>query len=157
GDRGADQGDRLPRLQEGRRVDLSRAGEPGGQEVQGLDRRPRQGRCPRAGQRPDRDLPGLVLLRPEGLQELRRSREQGADAGPEGRDAARLPGPCGEGRGHQVMRPGAVGGLLAVLPIVSFLAGCGGEERNKRQEAVANITSDTAVLEEASSAANAVI
>ena len=53
--------------------------------------------------------------------------------------------------------PGAVGGLLAVLPVVLSLCGCGGGEPNKRQQAVANITSDTAVLEEASSAANAVI
>jgi len=50
-----------------------------------------------------------------------------------------------------------VGGLLVALPLALVVAGCGGEERNKRQEAVANITSDTAVLEEASSAANAVI
>ena len=54
-------------------------------------------------------------------------------------------------------RPGAVGGLLVALPLALVVAGCGGEERNKRQQAVANITSDTAVLEEASSAANAVI
>ena len=54
-------------------------------------------------------------------------------------------------------RPGAVGGLLATLPVVLSLCGCGGGEPNKRQQAVANITSDTAVLEEASSAANAVI
>ena len=54
-------------------------------------------------------------------------------------------------------RPGAVGGLLVALPLALAVAGCGGEERNKRQQAVANITSDTAVLEEASSAANAVI
>jgi len=56
-----------------------------------------------------------------------------------------------------VRTPGAVGGLLAVLPVVLSLCGCGGGEPNKRQQAVANITSDTAVLEEASSAANAVI
>ena len=54
-------------------------------------------------------------------------------------------------------RPGAAGGLLAALPVVLSLCGCGGGEPNKRQQAVANITSDTAVLEEASSAANAVI
>jgi len=56
-----------------------------------------------------------------------------------------------------VRRPGAVGGVLAALPLALCVAACGGEERNKRQQAVANITSDTAVLEEASSAANAVI
>ena len=54
-------------------------------------------------------------------------------------------------------RPGAVGGLLAALPVVLSACGCGSGEPNKRQQAVANITSDTAVLEEASSAANAVI
>jgi hypothetical protein len=56
-----------------------------------------------------------------------------------------------------VSRPGAVRGLLAALPVVLSLYGCGGGEPNKRQQAVANITSDTQVLEEASSAANAVI
>jgi len=50
-----------------------------------------------------------------------------------------------------------VGGFLAAGAVVLSLSGCGGEERNKRQQAVANITSDTAVLEEASAAANAVI
>ena len=56
------------------------------------------------------------------------------------------------------MRRSAAGALLALLLLgAPALSGCGGEERNKRQEAVANITSDTAVLEEASAAANAVI
>jgi hypothetical protein len=50
-----------------------------------------------------------------------------------------------------------VGGLVAALTVGLSLFGCGGEEKNKRQQAVANITSDTAVLEEASAAANAVI
>ena len=50
-------------------------------------------------------------------------------------------------------RPGAVGALLLAV----CLSACGGEQRNKRQLEVANITSDTAVLEEASAAANAVI
>lgn len=54
-------------------------------------------------------------------------------------------------------RSGAVGGLLAALLLILSVAGCGGEQRNKRQQAVADITSDTAVLEEASTAANAVI
>ena len=47
--------------------------------------------------------------------------------------------------------------LRSCLALALGVAGCGGEERNKRQQEVANITSDTAVLEEASSAANAVI
>ena len=56
------------------------------------------------------------------------------------------------------MRRSAAGASLAVWLLgAPALSGCGGEQRNKRQEAVANITSDTAVLEEASSAANAVI
>ena len=50
-----------------------------------------------------------------------------------------------------------MGGLVAALTVGLSLSGCGGEERNKRQQAVANITSDTAALEEASAAANAVI
>lgn len=50
-----------------------------------------------------------------------------------------------------------MGGLLAALTVGLSLSGCGGEGPNKRQQAVANITSDTAVLEEASAAANAVI
>ena len=56
------------------------------------------------------------------------------------------------------MRRSAAGASLAVWLLgAPALSGCGGEQRNKRQEAVANITSDTAVLEEASAAANAVI
>jgi hypothetical protein len=56
-----------------------------------------------------------------------------------------------------VRRPGAVGAVIAALPLALCVASCGSQGPNKRQQAVANITSDTAVLEEASSAANAVI
>ena len=54
-------------------------------------------------------------------------------------------------------RPGAGGALLGALPLAVCLAACGGEQRTKRQQEVANISSDTAALEEASAAANAVI
>jgi uncharacterized lipoprotein len=56
-----------------------------------------------------------------------------------------------------VTRPGAVGTLLGALPLVLGLSACGPEQRSKRQQEVANISSDTAALEEASAAANAVI
>jgi hypothetical protein len=105
----AHEGHELARIPEGRRLDLPRPGPARGEEVQGRPRLPRQGGGGGAQQRPDRDLHGLVVLRPQGLEELHRPRAQGEGAGTEGADAARLPDAHRRGGAHQVKR-GAVAG-----------------------------------------------
>src|SRR5262249_22164430 len=114
------------------------------------------GRQPAGG-----SLPGLVLLRPQRLQGVRGARLEGQGAGAQGADAARVPGPRGEGGAHQVRRP-----VVAPLLMAAVLAACSVPARPARSppppnrafgQMMADTTGDTQVLGDASATANEVV